>query len=98
MVNVVAYAKTVWTIFRRRFNFRAHWCHRHCWVVLSYTLFSVVVWFACIPCKQLWQQSRQVVPSSAFPRTHSNSRGEEIWLNVLYRYYKPIEKYLKWKL
>lgn len=52
MVNVVMYPGTEWNISIRRFNLHTQWCECHCWVVLSH-MFSVIIWYVRIPCKQL---------------------------------------------
>jgi hypothetical protein len=36
------------TISRWRFNPRAHWCERHCWVVLSYFCFTCYFLWAAV--------------------------------------------------
>jgi hypothetical protein len=64
--------ETVRTISRWRFNLHTHWCVCHCWVLLLY-MFSAVICFVCIPCKQL----------SLFPQTHPNWRGVETYPSVL---------------
>jgi hypothetical protein len=72
----------VWCPSRWRGNLRVHWCESHCRIVFPY-IFSVVICFACTPCKSLSSWSRQVAPSTKFPRTHSNCRGTETYLSAL---------------
>jgi hypothetical protein len=81
-VNLTLYPERVWTIYRWRVNFRSD-----CWVVRS-CIFSVVIFFACVPCKNLSYRSRQVALPSAFLRTHSN------WWGAVIHYCFP--SYVKW--
>jgi hypothetical protein len=77
MVNLVLYWETIWTIPRWQINL--HTLNANLNVELySHNMFSVVIYFMCIPCKQLSQLSHQVAPPLALSWTRCNCWGVEI--------------------